>query len=296
MTVEARVSVKALKTLLCFAVNTYAISPETNPAGDKTVANEYEMLGMPSFRLDGKVALITGAGTGIGAGTALAFSAAGAELVLVARTQSNLDQVAEVIRERGGNVTTVVCDVTDRAAIRAVINGIPKLDILVNNAGTNFPEPMLDVTDEHLDTVIDLNVRACFVTAQAAVRKMLENTGPDTGVIINISSQMGHVGSPNRTVYCMTKHAVEGLTKAMAVELADRGIRVNTLCPTFVDTPMVRKIVDTPEKEAFLVSKIPMGHMAKMEDVIGAALYLAGPSARMVTGTSLKVDGGWTAQ
>ncbi|WP_199885108.1 SDR family NAD(P)-dependent oxidoreductase [Pseudomonas bohemica] len=260
------------------------------------MANEYESLGMPSFRLDGKVALMTGAGTGIGAGVALAFSAAGADLILVARTQANLDRVAEIIRARGGKVTTVVCDVTDSAAIRAVISDVPRLDILVNNAGTNFPEPMLDVTDEHLDAMIDLNVRACFVTAQAAVRKMLANAGADAGVIINVSSQMGHVGSPNRTVYCMTKHAVEGLTKAMAVELADRGIRVNTLCPTFVDTPMVRKIVDTPEKEAFLVSKIPMGHMAKMEDVVGAALYLAGPSARMVTGTSLKVDGGWTAQ
>lgn len=260
------------------------------------MANEYESLGMPSFRLDGKVALITGAGTGIGAGVAPAFSAAGADLILVARTQGNLDRVAEIIRARGGKVTTVVCDVTDSAAIRAVISDVPRLDILVNNAGTNFPEPMLDVTDEHLDAMIDLNVRACFVTAQAAVRKMLANAGADAGVIINVSSQMGHVGSPNRTVYCMTKHAVEGLTKAMAVELADRGIRVNTLCPTFVDTPMVRKIVDTPEKEAFLVSKIPMGHMAKMEDVVGAALYLAGPSARMVTGTSLKVDGGWTAQ
>jgi NAD(P)-dependent dehydrogenase (short-subunit alcohol dehydrogenase family) len=139
-------------------------------------------------------------------------------------------------------------------------------------------------------------VRACFVTAQAAVQKMLANTGPDAGVIINVSSQMGHVGSPNRTVYCMTKHAIEGLTKAMAVELAGQGIRVNTLCPTFVDTPMVRKIVDTPEKEAFLVSKIPMGHMATMEDIVGGALYLAGPAARMVTGTALKVDGGWTAQ
>lgn len=260
------------------------------------MASEYETLGMPSFRLDGKVALITGAGTGIGAGVALAFSAAGADLILLARTQGNLDQVAEVIRSRGARVSTLVCDVTDSAAIRALISDIPKLDILVNNAGTNFPEPMLEVTDEHLDTMLDLNVRACFVTAQASVQKMLNNTGADPGVIINVSSQMGHVGSPNRTVYCMTKHAIEGLSKAMAVEFAERGIRVNTLCPTFVDTPMVRKIVDTPEKEAFLVSKIPMGHMAKMEDVVGAALYLAGPSARMVTGTSLKVDGGWTAQ
>jgi NAD(P)-dependent dehydrogenase (short-subunit alcohol dehydrogenase family) len=260
------------------------------------VANETKTWGMPSFRLDGKTALITGAGGGIGAGVALAFSGAGADLILVGRTQSNLDEVADTIRRCGGNVQTIVCDVTDSAAIRTVIGNIPVLDILVNNAGTNFPEPMLDVSDEHLDAMLNLNVKACFVTAQAAVKKMLANTGRDIGVIINVSSQMGHVGSPDRTVYCMTKHAIEGLTKAMAVELAGRGIRVNTLCPTFVDTPLVRKIIDTPEKEAFLVSKIPMGHMAKMEDVVGAALYLAGPSARMVTGTSLKVDGGWTAQ
>jgi NAD(P)-dependent dehydrogenase (short-subunit alcohol dehydrogenase family) len=260
------------------------------------VANETKTWGMPSFRLDGKTALITGAGGGIGAGVALAFSGAGADLILVGRTQSNLDEVADTIRRCGGNVQTIVCDVTDSAAIRTVIGNIPVLDILVNNAGTNFPEPMLDVSDEHLDAMLNLNVKACFVTAQAAVKKMLANTGRDVGVIINVSSQMGHVGSPDRTVYCMTKHAIEGLTKAMAVELAGRGIRVNTLCPTFVDTPLVRKIIDTPEKEAFLVSKIPMGHMAKMEDVMGAALYLAGPSARMVTGTSLKVDGGWTAQ
>lgn len=260
------------------------------------MANETKTWGMPSFRLDGKTALITGAGGGIGAGVALAFSGAGADLILVGRTQSNLDEVADTIRRCGGNVQTIVCDVTDSAAIRTVIGNIPVLDILVNNAGTNFPEPMLDVSDEHLDAMLNLNVKACFVTAQAAVKKMLANTGRDIGVIINVSSQMGHVGSPDRTVYCMTKHAIEGLTKAMAVELAGRGIRVNTLCPTFVDTPLVRKIIDTPEKEAFLVSKIPMGHMAKMEDVVGAALYLAGPSARMVTGTSLKVDGGWTAQ
>lgn len=266
------------------------------PLKESDLAGEYDTLGMPSFRLDGKVAMITGAGSGIGAGVALAFSAAGGDVVLVARTQSNLDQVADVIRGRGGRVRTVVCDVTDSAAIRGLIDDLPRLDILVNNAGINYPEPMLEVTDEHLDAMLNLNVRACFVTAQAAVQKMLTNTGPDAGVIINVSSQMGHVGSPNRTVYCMTKHAIEGLTKAMAVELAGQGIRVNTLCPTFVDTPLVRKIVDTPEKEAFLVSKIPMGHMATMEDIIGGALYLAGPAARMVTGTALKVDGGWTAQ
>ncbi|WP_165878343.1 SDR family NAD(P)-dependent oxidoreductase [Pseudomonas sp. PAMC 29040] len=251
---------------------------------------------LPSFRMDSKVALITGAGGGIGAGIALALASAGAHVVLLARSENSLSEVAQIIRKRGGVADVQVCDVTDSAAIRAAIQKLPKLDILVNNAGTNFPEPMLEVSDEHLDAMLDLNVRASFITAQAAAAKMLKNGSASGGVIINISSQMGHVGSPNRTVYCMTKHAIEGLTKAMAIEFASEGIRVNTLSPTFVDTPLVRKIVDTPEKESFLVSKIPLGRMAKIEDIVGAALYLASPAARMVTGTSLKVDGGWTAQ
>ncbi|RUT42573.1 SDR family oxidoreductase [Pseudomonas sp. PAMC 29040] len=246
--------------------------------------------------MDSKVALITGAGGGIGAGIALALASAGAHVVLLARSENSLSEVAQIIRKRGGVADVQVCDVTDSAAIRAAIQKLPKLDILVNNAGTNFPEPMLEVSDEHLDAMLDLNVRASFITAQAAAAKMLKNGSASGGVIINISSQMGHVGSPNRTVYCMTKHAIEGLTKAMAIEFASEGIRVNTLSPTFVDTPLVRKIVDTPEKESFLVSKIPLGRMAKIEDIVGAALYLASPAARMVTGTSLKVDGGWTAQ
>ncbi|WP_218586030.1 SDR family NAD(P)-dependent oxidoreductase [Pseudomonas sp. 18058] len=260
------------------------------------MSHELESMALPSFRMDGKVALITGAGGGIGAGIALALAAAGAHLILVARSENSLNEVAQIIRKRGGVADVQVCDVTDSAAIRAAIQKLPRLDILVNNAGTNFPEPMLEVSDEHLDAMLDLNVRASFVTAQAAAAKMLQNGSASGGVIINISSQMGHVGSPNRTVYCMTKHAIEGLTKAMAIEFASEGIRVNTLSPTFVDTPLVRKIVDTPEKESFLVSKIPLGRMAKIEDIVGAALYLASPAARMVTGTSLKVDGGWTAQ
>ncbi len=260
------------------------------------MSHELESMALPSFRMDGKVALITGAGGGIGAGIALALAAAGAHLILVARSENSLNEVAQIIRKRGGVADIQVCDVTDSAAIRAAIQKLPRLDILVNNAGTNFPEPMLEVSDEHLDAMLDLNVRASFVTAQAAAAKMLQNGSASGGVIINISSQMGHVGSPNRTVYCMTKHAIEGLTKAMAIEFASEGIRVNTLSPTFVDTPLVRKIVDTPEKESFLVSKIPLGRMAKIEDIVGAALYLASPAARMVTGTSLKVDGGWTAQ
>jgi NAD(P)-dependent dehydrogenase (short-subunit alcohol dehydrogenase family) len=250
----------------------------------------------PSFRLDGKTALITGAGGGIGEGIALTFANAGAHVILIGRNRDPLDPVAVYIRAQGGEATVAVCDVTDTSAIRALIDELPVLDILVNNAGTNFPEPMVEVSDEHLDAMLNLNVRACFVTAQAAAKKMLSSQSDTPGVVINITSQMGHVGSPNRTVYCMTKHAVEGLTKAMAIEFADRGLRVNSIAPTFVDTPLIRSIVNTPEKHQFLVSKIPLGHMAQVEDIVGAALYLASPAARMVTGASLMVDGGWTAQ
>jgi NAD(P)-dependent dehydrogenase (short-subunit alcohol dehydrogenase family) len=182
--------------------------------------------------------------------------------------------------------------------LRNAIATLPGLDIVVNNAGTNFPEPFVDVSDEHLDTMLDLNVRACFVVAQASVKKMLEDPlrAEKGGVVINMSSQMGHIGSPNRTVYCMTKHALEGLTKAMAVELAPQNIRVNSIGPTFTDTPLVRQIVDTPEKRDFIMSRIPMGKLATLGDIAAAAVYLASPAAAMVTGTHLIVDGGWTAQ
>ena len=250
------------------------------------------------LRLDGRVALVTGAGRGLGEGIAKFLAAAGAEVVLVARTQSELEAVAADIRASGGQARVSSCDVTDSAAIRALIDGLPTLDIVINNAGTNFPEPLLQVSDEHLDAMLDLNTRAVFVVAQAAVRKMLQlpDRAARGGVVINISSQMGHVGSPNRTVYCMTKHAVEGLTKAMAVELSGQGIRVNSIAPTFVDSPLVRRIVDTPEKSRFVLANIPAGRMANVQDIAAAALYLASPAAAMVTGTCLKVDGGWTAQ
>lgn len=250
------------------------------------------------FRLGGRVALVTGAGRGIGAAVARYLGAAGAEVVLVARTTSELQAVAVLIESAGGRAQVQPCDVTDTRAVRALIDALPRLDIVVNNAGNNFPEPMVEVSDEHLDALIALNMRAVFVVAQAAVRKMLQDPTRRErgGAVINMSSQMGHVGAPNRTVYCMTKHAVEGLTKAMAVELAPEGIRVNSIGPTFVDTPLVRRIVDTPEKSKFVLSKIPLGRLANVSDVAAAAVYLASPAAAMVTGTCLRVDGGWTAQ
>ncbi len=255
-------------------------------------------LKIPTFRLDGKVALVTGAGRGLGAAIAEAYAAAGAEVVLLGRTQSYLEELSENISRGGGKSRAVTCDVTDDVKLRDAIGALPTLDILVNNAGTNFPEPFVEVSDEHLDAMLGLNIRACFVAAQAAVRKMLEDPGraEKGGCVIHMSSQMGHVGSPNRTVYCMTKHALEGLTKAMAVELAPQNIRVNSIGPTFADTPLVRRVVDTPEKRDFIMSRIPMGKLATLGDIAAAALYLASPAAAMVTGTHLIVDGGWTAQ
>ncbi len=254
---------------------------------------------LPSFRLDNKVALVTGAGTGIGAAVAIGLAEMGASLALLGRTRATLEHTAAAISSSGGApALIIVCDVTDAAATRTAIAALPRLDVLINNAGTNFPEPFIEVSDEHLDAMLDLNVRAAFVVAQAAVRKMLEDPARASvgGAIVNMSSQMGHVGSPNRTVYCMTKHAIEGLTKAMAVELAPQRIRVNSVGPTFTDTPLVRRVIDTPQKRDFLMSKIPMGEMCRLEDVMAAAVYLASPAAAMVTGAHLLVDGGWTAQ
>ena len=251
-----------------------------------------------SLRLDGQIALVTGAGRGIGATIARYLAEAGAEVVLLSRTLSELQTVAQQITEAGGRASIRQCDVVDAKALRAIIDELPRLEILVNNAGTNIPEPMIEVSDEHLDHLLNLNIRSCFIAAQAAVKKMLQD--PERvkkgGSVIHISSQMGHIGSPNRTVYCTTKHAIEGLTKAMAIELAEQNIRVNSVAPTFVDTPLVRQVVNTDEKRAFLFSKIPLGHLAETEDIAAAVAYLASPAARMVTGTCLKVDGGWTAQ
>ncbi len=249
-------------------------------------------------RLDGRAALVTGAGRGIGRSAAIALAEAGAEVWLIARTASEIEQAAAEIRAAGGRAKTCACDVTDAAALKRAFAALPSLDVMVNNAGANIPEPFVDVSEEHLDRLLGLNVRAAFLAAQAAARKMLEASDRKQrgGAIINVSSQMGHVGAPNRSVYCLSKHALEGLTKAMAVELAPHNIRVNSVAPTFIETPMTRPMFAQPAFRDWAYDRIPLGRIGQPEDVAAAVVFLASSGASLITGTSLVIDGGWTAQ
>ena len=189
---------------------------------------------------------------------------------------------------------SAVCDVTDSRQVEEAVDFLEQVDILVNNAGTNVPEPFLEVSEDNLDRMLAVNVKGVFLVAQAAARCMVERG--EGGSIINISSQMGHVGAPRRTVYCATKHAVEGLTKAMAVELAPHNVRVNSVAPTFVETPMTKPLLEDDTLREDTLSRIPLGRLGRVEDVTGAVLFLASPAAGPITGASLLVDGGWTAQ
>jgi NAD(P)-dependent dehydrogenase (short-subunit alcohol dehydrogenase family) len=250
------------------------------------------------YRLDDRVALVTGAGRGIGRACALALAQAGAEVWLMARTRGEIDQVAAEIQAAGGKAHTVACDVTETAAMQKAIAAIPVLDVLVNNAGTNIPEPFVEVSEAHLDQLLALNVRAAFLVAQAAARKMLES--PDRkargGAILHMSSQMGHVGAPGRTVYALTKHALEGLTKSMALEFAALGIRVLSIAPTFIETPLYQKMSARPDFADWVRGRIAMGRVGRADEVAAAVVFAASPAASLMTGTSLVVDGGWTAQ
>jgi NAD(P)-dependent dehydrogenase (short-subunit alcohol dehydrogenase family) len=242
------------------------------------------------MELEDQVALVTGAGRGIGRACAETLAAAGARVIAVARTAADL---AALEKHASGRITGWAADVRD-AAFYARVERLDRLDILVNNAGTNRPGPLLEVSEESLDVMLDLNVRAVFRAAQSAARVML-NAG-NGGCIINMSSQMGHVGSPDRSVYCMTKHAVEGLTKALAVELASQRVRVNAVAPTFVRTPLTEPMLADPAFSSFVLDMIPLGEVATVDDIAAAVLFLASSGARMVTGHSLVVDGGWTAR
>lgn len=242
---------------------------------------------MNTQQFSGKTVLVTGASRGIGRAIALAFKEQGAFIIASARPSKELDSLAEIL----GNQGDVWAEDATTDEFLARINELSKLDILINNIGINFPEPLVDVSDEHLDKMLDINVRSTFRISRDGVKRMKSG-----GSIVNITSQMGHVGSPNRTAYCMTKHAIEGLTKAMAVELASDGIRVNSVAPTFIETDMTRGWFSDAKFMEFVRRMIPLGKVGQPEDVAAAVIYLCSEGAQMVTGHSLLVDGGWTVQ
>lgn len=246
----------------------------------------------PSFRLDGRRALVTGAGRGIGLAAAAALGEAGAEVCLISRTGSEIEEAAEAIRATGRTADTLVLDVLETAAMRAAITERGPFDILINNAGTNRPKTMAATSEDDFDTVLDLNLRAAYFVAQAVTDGLL--AAEKSGAIINISSQMGHVGGPLRTVYCSSKWALEGLTKSLAMELAPNGIRVNSIAPTFIETPLAKEMLKDPEFRDAVLSKIKLGRTGQVEDLMGAIVFLASDAAAMITGASLLVDGGWT--
>ena len=247
----------------------------------------------PSFRLDGCKALVTGAGRGIGLAAASALADAGADVCLLARTETEVSAVAEALCARGDAATAFAIDVTDTAAITQLISEQGPFHILVNNAGTNQPAPCIDYTETDYDDVMALNVRSVYFTTRAVARGLVA-AGLE-GSIINISSQMGHVGGVGRTVYCASKHALEGFTKALAWELGESGIRVNTLCPTFIETPMTEPMLEDKTFMDRVLSQIALGRLGQVEDLMGAVVYLASDASRLVTGSALMVDGGWTA-
>jgi NAD(P)-dependent dehydrogenase (short-subunit alcohol dehydrogenase family) len=246
------------------------------------------MPGEGADMLTGSTAVVTGASRGLGRAICLALAQAGARVLAVAR---GADDLAALSAE-DARIEPWVADVADPAFLARLET--ETVDILVNNAGGNRPQPMTDVAPQTLDWMWGLNVRSAYLASQSVVKSMISRrTG---GCIVHITSQMGHVGSPNRTVYCMTKHALEGLAKAMAVELAPHGIRVNTVAPTFIETPLTAPMLADPAFRSFVLDRIPLGRLGQPADVAAAVVYLCGPGGAMVTGTSLKVDGGWTAQ
>jgi NAD(P)-dependent dehydrogenase (short-subunit alcohol dehydrogenase family) len=247
----------------------------------------------PSFRLDGKRALVAGASSGIGEGCAVALAEAGAHVTLAARREEPLNALARTMRAAGFDADILPLDVADIAATDAKVSAHGPFDVLVNSAGLARHSPALDTTPEDYDAVTDLNVKGAYFLTRAVARGLIEARKP--GSLINISSQMAHVGGIDRAVYCATKHAVEGFTKSMAIEWGKRGIRVNTICPTFIRTPLTAQTFENPERVAWIEEKIKMGRVGEVTDIMGAVAYLASDAAALVTGASLLIDGGWTA-
>lgn len=248
---------------------------------------------MPSWRLDGRRALVTGAGRGIGMAAAVALADAGADVTLVARSTDETEIVARALRGAGLKASAESLDVTDAARVAEFVRDTGPYTVLVNNAGTNRPALLTDTPDDDIALMLNLNLRAALQVAREIVRGMIAVR--ERGSIVQISSQMGHVGAPMRTVYCATKHAIEGMTKALACEVGPHGIRVNSVCPTFIATDMTREQLARPEFNRYVMDKIVLGRLGELSDVMGPIVFLASDAASLITGTSLLVDGGWTA-
>ncbi len=253
---------------------------------------------LKQINLKNKTALVTGAGKGIGKACAIALAQAGAKVIAISRTKSDLDNLDKIIKKTKGSSKSFVCDVTNTYKFEQIVKSIPRLDVLVNNAGTNRPEHFIKVKKSDMEYLVNLNIKACFNIAQICAKKMLQhkNRKKSGASIINMSSQLGKVGAPIRSVYNMTKFGLEGLTRGMAIDLAKNNIRVNTVCPTFVETPMVKKFFKDKKFKKEAIRNIPLGKAATVSDVATAVAFLAAESSSMITGTSLLVDGGWTAK
>jgi NAD(P)-dependent dehydrogenase (short-subunit alcohol dehydrogenase family) len=248
----------------------------------------------PSFRLDGKLALVAGASSGIGAACAVALCEAGAKVTLAARRVDTLNALVDEMKAAGMSANALPLDIADIAGTQAAVASNGPFDILVNSAGLARHSPATDTTEADFDAVADLNVKGAYFLTQAVAKGLVAAGKP--GSLINISSQMAHVGGIDRAVYCATKHAVEGFTKAMAIEWGKAGIRINTICPTFILTDLTRATFEDPEKRAWIEDKIKLGRAGEVEDIMGSVVFLASQASAMMTGTSLLVDGGWTAE
>tara|TARA_B100000287_G_scaffold92824_1_gene84952 strand:+ start:965 stop:1729 length:765 start_codon:yes stop_codon:yes gene_type:complete len=248
----------------------------------------------PSFNLNGKRSLVTGAGRGIGMGASIALAQAGSEIVMVSRTEEQLIALNDHIKKLGLKSSYKPLDVTNDKDLKEFIDNEKPFDILVNNAGTNIPSSLIETKIDDFDYVMSLNVKSVINLTKHVVTKMLDNN--IRGSIINVSSQMGHVGGPNRTTYCSTKFAIEGFTKSLSIELAPKGIRVNSICPTFIKTPMTEPFLKDDKFKDQVISMIPIGRLGEIEDLMGPFVFLASDASSLMTGSSLLVDGGWTAR